>query len=276
MNDASVGFQCPDCVRRGARETRSGRTTYGGLRTDNPALTSIALIVVNVAVWLLILATGRDHSAWISRLALMPVGKCSPADRPWLQYVGIDSAAACPPGGAPGTWIQGVADGAWWQLLSSTFTHVEILHIGFNMLALYFLGPQLEAALGRARFLTLYLGSGLTASAVVYWLADPGSLTLGASGSIFGLLAGLLVVAHKVGADLSQLLIWIGLNVVITFTASGISWQGHLGGFVGGLVIAAIIVYAPRQRRSTWQLLGMGLVLAAVAAAIAARTAVLL
>ena len=74
MRQASVGFQCPDCVAEGARSTRSGRTAYGGSRSTNPALTSQVLIAVNVAVWLLITATGGAASVWVDRLALLPDG----------------------------------------------------------------------------------------------------------------------------------------------------------------------------------------------------------
>ena len=101
----------------------------------------------------------------------------------------------------------GVADGAYWQLVTSAFTHVEVWHIGFNMLALWVLGPQLELALGRARFLALYLlsGAGRLGAASTGWRrrAPP---TLGASGAIFGLMGALLVVALKVGGDVQPIL----------------------------------------------------------------------
>jgi membrane associated rhomboid family serine protease len=144
------------------------------------------------------------------------------------------------------------------------------------MLALWFLGPHLESALGRARFLTLYLLSGLAGSALVYWLADVNGFTLGASGAIFGLMGGLLVVALKVRGDVSQLLMWIGLNFVITVLGRGfISWQGHLGGFVGGAVIAAILVYAPRTQRLVWQVAGLSVFGVLLLAAFTTRTLVL-
>ena len=149
--------------------------------------------------------------------------------------------------------MPGVADGAYWQLLTSAFTHVEVWHIGFNMLALWVLGPQLELAIGRSRFLALYLLSALAGSALVYWLADPAGSTLGASGAVFGLMGALLVLAVKVRGDVRGILTWVGINAVITFLFPNISWQGHLGGFLGGVLIAALLVYAPRQRRTAWQ-----------------------
>ena len=93
--------------------------------------------------------------------------------------------------------------------------------------------------------------SGLVGSAAVYWLSAPNSITIGASGAIFGLMGALLVVAVKVKGDVQSLLTLVAINVVITVLGSSfISWQGHLGGFVGGLVIGAVLVYAPRERRT--------------------------
>lgn len=275
MVPASVGFQCPECVHRGAKETRSARTPYGGTRSGNPALTSMVLMGINAAVWLLILATGGRSSDWVTRLALMGQGKCLKAADTSTYYpnAGTDQLCSTIPGSH---WAPGVADGAWWQMVTSMFTHVEIMHIAFNLLALWFLGPQLEQLMGRARFLVIYLVSGLTGSAVVYLLSDPGGQTLGASGAIFGLMGALLVVGLKSGANVSQLLVWIGLNVFITISGANISWQGHLGGFLGGVVLAAVLAYAPRNRRVLWQSLGVGLVLLAVVATMAARTAVLI
>ncbi|MGZ4427184.1 MAG: rhomboid family intramembrane serine protease [Nocardioidaceae bacterium] len=256
MRPASVGFQCPSCVAEGAKTTRSGRTTYGGRRSDNPALTSMVLIGINAAIWLLIVGTGGQSSPWFYRLALLP------------------RTALAPIAGHP--TVTGVADGAYWQLLTSMFTQVQILHIGFNMLALYVLGPQLELVLGRARFLSVYLLSGLTGSVLVYWLSPPFVPTIGASGAIFGLMGALLVVALKLHADVRQLGMWIGLNFLITVVGRGfISWQGHLGGFLGGVVLAALLVFAPRQHRAVFQVLALTGFAVLLLGATVARTAVL-
>jgi membrane associated rhomboid family serine protease len=155
------------------------------------------------------------------------------------------------------------------------FTHVQIVHIGFNMLALWVLGPQLEMAVGRVRFLALYFLSGLAGSALVYWAAPEYALggTIGASGAIFGLMGALAIVALKVGGDVRGVLTWIGINFVITFVLANISWQGHVGGFLGGTAIGAILVYAPRgPRRTTVQVLGLSAVGLLIAAAIVVRT----
>jgi membrane associated rhomboid family serine protease len=274
MREAPVGFQCPDCVAKARKETRQARTTYGGLHTGSVGLVSKVLIAINAAVWALILATGGNASVWVTRLALIPQGQCGDGQGRYLP--GINSEAACQSIARPGLeWVPGVATGAWWQPVTSMFTQVEILHIGFNMLALWILGPQLEMVLGRLRFTSLYLLSGLVGSAAVYVLSPESTPTLGASGAIFGLMAALLVVALKQRADVSQLMVWIGINVALTFFATGISWQGHLGGFFGGLVLAGVLVYAPRERRTTWQVAGFAGVAILVAMTFALRTAAL-
>ncbi len=263
MRDAAVGFQCPSCVAEGAKETRSIQAPYGGARSSNPALTSLVLIGINVMVWLAILVSGGSSSALVDRLGLRANGACAPGD----GFLYDMTRTTCD--AVNGRFLSGVADGAWWQLLTSQFTHVEVWHIAGNMLALYILGPQLEAVLGRVRFLALYLVSGLAGSVAVLWLSSEVGLTVGASGAIYGLFGALGVVAHKVGGDLRALGGLLVLNLVITFAVPGISWQGHLGGLVGGAIIAALMVYAPRQRRSLVQwsgLASMVLVLLALAA----------
>lgn len=257
MISASVGFQCPECVAQGARQTRQNQGPYGGERSKNPALTTIVLIATNAAVWLLFTLTGGHASWWFWRLALSPTGSCVVATDP-SQYYPTADFLACTTLGTSAVWMPGVADGAIWQLLTSAFSHVEILHIGFNMLALWFLGPQLERVIGRARFLALYFVAALAGSTVVMWWSEPGSATLGASGAVYGLLGALLVMAVKVRGNYQSILMWLGLNVAYTFFGPGsISWQGHLGGLIGGAVIAAIIVYAPRENRTRIQWAGI-------------------
>jgi membrane associated rhomboid family serine protease len=254
MRSAAVGFQCPSCVSEGARTTRSGRTAYGGLRSANPALTSFVLIGVNVLVFLLIQVTGGSSSPWLYRLALLPS----------RGFAVID--------GQP-QFFDGVATGAWWQPVTSMFTHVDLWHIGFNMLALYVLGPQLEAMMGRLRFLAIYLLAGLGGSAMVYWFSGVNTPTIGASGALFGLMAALLVVAFKAHGQVQQILIWIGINFLITVVFRDfISWQGHLGGFLGGLALAAAFVYAPRGRRSLVQAVAASAMLVVLTVAFALRT----
>ena len=142
------------------------------------------------------------------------------------------------------------------------------------MVALWVLGPQLEAVLGRTRFLAVYLLSALSGSACVYWLSGISTPTIGASGAIFGLMGALLVVAIKVRANAQQLMVWIGINFLITVIGrSFISWQGHLGGFLGGMLVAAAFV-PPGPPRPLAAAAVAGLV-AVLGLAVVARTAAL-
>ena len=267
MVDAAVGFQCPTCVAEGSKATRSGRTAYGGNRSDNPAATSIALIVLNASVWVAIMLTGGSGSRLVDLLGLRPSGLCQSGG----QFFDV-SRSAC---SRAGTWLPGFSDGAYWQAVTSGFTHVTVFHIGFNMFALWVIGPQLEAALGRSRFLALYLLSLLAGSAVVLWAAPQYQLTLGASGAIYGLFAALLVMVRKVGGDMRQLWILMGINVFITFAVPNISWQGHLGGFLGGAVVAAALVHAPRTRRTSVQVGALAGLAVLLVAALVARSVLL-
>jgi membrane associated rhomboid family serine protease len=270
MRDAAVGFQCVDCVKQGAKETRAGRTAYGGLRPTDASTTSIALITLNVGVWIAIIATGGHGSRLFDWMALRPKGFCLVSGN-----LGYDpTSLACAQGGQ---LIPGVSDGAYWQVVSSMFTHVALWHIAFNMLALWVLGPQLEVAIGRWRFLALYFLSGLAGSALVLWAGPEYGGTHGASGAIFGFMGALLVVAHKVGGDVRGIMTWIGINFLITLVfVNNISWQGHLGGFLGGLAASAVIVYAPRgPRRTSFQLAGLAGIGVVVLVALVAGTVAL-
>lgn len=175
----------------------------------------------------------------------------------------------------PANGWEGVAEGQWYRLLTSMFLHEEIVHIGFNMLSLWFLGPPLEAALGRSRFLALYLGSGLAGSALVYWLEAPQQLTLGASGAIFGLFGATAVLMRRLRYDMRPMIALLVLNLVLTFGWGGISWQAHIGGLIGGAVIGFGMVHAPREHRALWQWGSCALVLAAVVATVLLRTVAL-
>ena len=269
MRPAAVGFQCPECVKDGAKETRSGRTAYGGLRPTDASITSGVLIALNVAVWIALLASGGTGSTLYDWLVLRTQGLCV------IPGAGaFDTSSLSCPAGSGATLFPGAVDGAYWQVVTSMFSHVQVLHIGFNMLALWVLGPQLELAIGRLRFLALYFISGLAGSAMVLWFGPEYSLggTLGASGAIFGLLGALAVVILKVGGDIRSVLVWIGINFVFTFTLANISWQGHVGGFIAGAAIAAVLVFAPRgPRRTPVQLAGTAAIALAVLAAIVAR-----
>src|SRR4051794_18532543 len=119
MRPAAVGFQCPECVKEGAKATRSGRTAYGGLRPGDASITSGVLIALNAAVWLAVLATGGNSSKLLDWLVLRPQPACG-----FGNGVALVPEAVCSRSG--GTWLPAVSDGAYWQLVTSMFTHVEV------------------------------------------------------------------------------------------------------------------------------------------------------
>ena len=255
MRDAAVGFQCPDCVREASKGSRQNRALYGGERSADPRLTSYVLIGINALVWLAIAATGGNKSRLADLLALRPNGLCSPGD----GYLYDIERRVCEATGS--TFLPAVDDGAWWQLITSVFTHVEIWHVGMNMFALFLFGPALEAIIGRARFLAVYLVSGLASSVLVLFLSSQYGSTVGASGALFGLLGALLVAARKARLNSQWLMQNLAIGVVITVVGwRMISWQGHLGGFLGGVVAAALIAYAPKEHRPLVQWGGLALV----------------
>jgi membrane associated rhomboid family serine protease len=144
--------------------------------------------------------------------------------------------------------------------------HWDFLHIGSNMLVLFFVGRMLEPAIGRLRFVAIYF-VGLFAGSLGALLLSPNSATLGASGAIFGLLGAAFIELRSRGIDPWQAGIGgtIVLNLVLTLSISGISIGGHLGGLVGGGLAAVVWQYADRQRRPLWVGLAGCLVLAAAA-----------
>ncbi len=251
MRQASVGFQCPDCVAAGARSVRPARTYAGGLLPERPGLVSMALIAINVAMFVLVLATGGAAST-----------------------IYLDSGLIAGPF-PPRAGIEGVADGAYWRLLTVAFLHLQFFHILFNMYALAIFGPVLEQLLGRLRFLALYLVGALASSVAVYWLAGPRTFTVGASGAIFALFGAAIVLLLRRGQDITNLLLLLGLNLVITFAVPGISWQGHLGGLACGLLFGVVFGYAPRRSRDVIQAGAFAVVLVGLVIATLARTAAL-
>ena len=266
MNPSAVGFQCPECVSQGRRETRQGRLPYGGRPSSDPRLITFVLIGLNVAVLAAVLATGGAFGRVFNLLAIRPIGYCVRAD----GYIVPVLQQACVGDGL--SWSDGVSSGAWWQVITSAFTHSELLHIAFNMLALWILGPQLERLLGRARFLALYLVSALAASAFVMLFSNPFVSTVGASGAIFGMLGAFLLIARKHGGNVRQILILLGANVVITVAGSSfISWQGHLGGLLGGLAVTAALIHLPKAQRPRWQWVLVGVVALASIAGVVVR-----
>jgi membrane associated rhomboid family serine protease len=261
MVSASVGFQCPDCVRGAGASTGHGtaamrpRTLSGARVAADPRLLTKLLIAVNVAVFI---AVSVDDEL-LNRLVLL--GSWPPA-------------GYFPPGVAHHA-TEGLAAGQWYRLVTSMFTHQEVWHIAFNMLSLWWLGGPLEAALGRARFLTLYLLAGLAGGALTYLIAAPEQASLGASGAIYGLFGATAVLVRRLRYDMRPVIALLAINLVFTFSMSGIAWQAHIGGLVAGVPMAYAMVHAPSERRALVQWGTCALVAVVLVVALVARTVAL-
>jgi membrane associated rhomboid family serine protease len=131
-----------------------------------------------------------------------------------------------------------VAEGEWWRLITAAFLHANLLHLGLNMLFLWWIGAPVEESIGRSRYVLLYVVSGLAGSAGAL-LLDPNAVTVGASGALFGILGAAFVFERQrnyvLGGGALGIIL---LNLVFTFTISGISIGGHLGGLAGGALAA--------------------------------------
>jgi membrane associated rhomboid family serine protease len=145
-----------------------------------------------------------------------------------------------------GSYI-GVFAGQWWRIFTVALTHANWLHLGVNMLAFFQLGNSVEHYYGRARYLVLLFVSLVTSSLIAIWLLPASQVCVGASGMIYGLFGVMLVTGKRMGVDYRELLGWIILNLIITFAIPGIAWQAHIGGLVGGVVIALVLQAIPRK-----------------------------
>lgn len=238
MIAAPVGFQCPECVAGAAAQTRQATTIAGGALIGRPMVT-YTLIGINLAVFL-------------------------------VQFtVGINAVA-----GDYGMWPVGIAvGGEWWRLVTAAFLHGSFLHIAFNMYVLFALGPTLERILGHSRYLILYVLAAIGGGVASYVFSDMRTVSVGASGAIFGLMGALVVAGRRLRYDVTQVLVLLGINVVIGFIASGVDWRAHLGGLVTGALVAAIMVLPSPRHRMAVQVGGILALLGVMAVLVMWRTA---
>lgn len=232
LRSAAVGQQCIECIRGANQGSRQGTGQFGGrVATGRPVVT-YTLVALNILAYIVELAYSKtvDYGAMIGHAY-------DPAIR--------DSV--------------GLAVGDWYRLLSSAFLHeppgrgIGLLHIAFNMWALIVVGPAIERALGRVRFIAVYLVSALGGSVLFYLLAAQNEPAIGASGAIFGLFGAWFVLARRLRLDARMIVGLIAINLLISFTVSGIAWQDHVGGLIAGAALTAAYVYAPRANRALIQ-----------------------
>ncbi len=247
----AVGVICPECLRdqqkaqTPAQQKAERRWSRAGTVTvrDTRPLVTYGIIGLTAFVYLLQLIPGFGSMVTESLLF-------------WAPYLYPGLTGSFEP----------------WRVLTVLLVHDPggIWHVALNMLALWMIGRSLEPLLGRWRFLTLYLLSGLGGSVAVALLGFT-TPVVGASGAIYGLFGALLIIGRHIGANITGIAVILGINLVITFlplllggSALRVSWQAHLGGLLVGLLVAFIFTRtrAARQRMlQLWLLVGVGVVL---------------
>jgi membrane associated rhomboid family serine protease len=211
MTSAAVGFQCPECIREGRDTVRQARTVGGGLAENNGGIVTRAIVAVTVGFFVLQIFIPAITRA----LAL------------------VDFA---------------VAAGEWWRLVTVVLVHASVLHVAFNMYALWLVGQQIEIWLGRTRFIALYVISALAGSALSYMFGQ--GYSVGASGAIFGVFGALAVLSRRLGYDMRPAVALIAINLVLSFTIPGIDWHAHVGGLIAGTLLTIAFAYSPPRLRT--------------------------
>jgi membrane associated rhomboid family serine protease len=226
MTPASVGFQCPECVREGRAGVRTPRRSPLRTAGQRWGEVTVALIAVNVAMFVV--------TAVASALA---------GNNPLNNYADTlwDELAQRP---------MDVRAGEWWRVLTAAFEHVGVLHLVLNMLALLVFGSELERAVGRWRFLGLYVVSLLGGALAIQLFGAPDVPTAGASTAIYGLLGGLGVLLLAGRQSLRGLMTLLVINILISVLVPNISLVGHIGGFLGGALVTGVLVLTRRWPRA--------------------------
>jgi membrane associated rhomboid family serine protease len=246
MTPTPVGMRCPECASQRTRVVRGVGQQEGFAQT--PA--TYVLIGLSVIGYLIEIATGTGG---------LGGGGLS-------QFM-IDF----------GLFGPFVAEGEWYRLITSGFLHANLIHLGFNMILLFFLGRLLEPALGTPRFLVLYFAS-LLAGSFGALLIEPDAVTLGASGAVYGLAGAVFIIARGRGMEAlaGQIGFLILFNLIFSFVVPRISVGGHIGGLIGGVLCALAIVAGERGMlgRAGRPLEFLAMAAVAVAAAAGALAAV--
>jgi membrane associated rhomboid family serine protease len=231
MTPTPVGMRCPECARQRTKVT-TARTMQS---TGTPV--TMALIAINVIAFLGELSGGGGGLSSVGGTVYLKGALFGPAISEGHQY---------------------------YRLVTSGFLHAGFIHIFFNMYLLYLLGRLLEPAIGSVRFAAIY-GASLLAGSFGALLVSPHSVTVGASGAVFGLMGAAFIELRHRGVDPMQAGIGglIAINLVISFLIPGIAWGGHIGGLIGGGLAALALQTGDRYRSQIVGLAGC-VVIAAV------------
>jgi membrane associated rhomboid family serine protease len=210
-HDAPVGQKCPECVRAAGaqRVVRARNINTGPSFRTSPVVFS--LIGINVAIFLIGLASAEAELEMLSNYA---------------------------------AWSPAIEAGEWWRGLTAAFLHGGTMHILFNMYFLYIFGPRLEGQVGSVAFSGIYLASAAGGSLATYLFGPANSLSVGASGALFGLFGAWLYAAFRQrgsaagSAMFNQLGAILLINMALPLFIPNIDWRAHLGGLATGIVVA--------------------------------------
>jgi len=223
MLEAPVGWQCPECMRAGAKRsrqvpafTRTGPGRSGVVGSTNPTPVVLVIIAVNVVVFLL--EGFGNNASFVHRFAMWPLGV-------HLQH-------------------------QYYRAFTAMFLHLNFQHILFNMIVLLIVGPAVEVLLGKARFLALYLIAGFGGNVGSYLLGTPNELGIGASGAIMGVLGAYVVIGLRRRLPVAPIVVLLVVNFAIGFWGN-VDWRAHLGGLVTGSLLALAYDYAGGLRDRT-------------------------
>jgi membrane associated rhomboid family serine protease len=209
---AAVGVHCVDCVKEAQKQARPVRSALGFPVSKRRPTVTITLIGLNVATYVV------AASVWGGE---------------WVYRLGLTSE----------NW-----DEEPWRIVTSGFAHVGILHLLINMFVLMQFGGVMEIVLGWWRFLVLYALSLAGGSAMVILLGDAFTTHVGASGAIFGVVAGYAVMTVALKRPAYDLMILAGLWIALGFFVEGFSWQGHLGGAIVGALVTFVLIKSGKRR----------------------------
>ena len=245
MTSTPVGMRCPECARQKTKVVRSPSGMLGG---SHPV--TIGLIVACVAAFIAQVAGGMD------------IVSGSPAGTVTLDY-GLLGFGADP----QAQELIGVGEGEYYRIITGGFLHSGILHLGINMLALFFLGALLERAMGGWRFAGIFFVS-LLGGSLGALILSPEDLTVGASGAVFGLMAAGFIEARDRGLNdiASQIGFYVVINLIFTFSVPNISVGGHIGGMVAGGVLTLLLAQARRSGGAGARPVEIGIILGSGAA----------
>ncbi len=216
---------CVDCAGPGAKQ-RLRRVSLAGTQFAGAPVT-LALVIINVVMFVV-------QEVWSGAFQVLAMSPLAAYMEPW-------------------------------RLLTPSFLHSGLWHILFILVMLYILGSAVERAVGHWKFASIYLFSALVGSmAIIAWVfVSPETITqatIGASGAIYGLFGAVFIAHRRSGMSTSGILVLLGINLAYALIVPGISWQAHIGGFLGGLLATAVYMWVvdltrgpKRSQRTLWE-----------------------